>query len=108
MLNQELLVKILVEMNEDQFGQIHCGRYAGDTEGHIKAHHVDILEDLGLVQWTSDSMVRITAMGYQFLNELDSDSGSDWVKAFKAAKTPIEITVAAANIIQLISGAGIG
>ena len=111
MLDQELLVCILHEAaNNDngRIGRISCIRSLGDEQEDKKAHHIDILEDLDLMQWEGPEIARITALGYQFLNEVDNNSESEWVQAFKSAKTPIQIAAYIANIIQLIIASGVG
>lgn len=69
----ELMVEMLEEMSDTREGCIVVLNI-NDSESDIeRRHHADLLDDTGLAVWKSDSIIRITSQGYDFLNIVKTD-----------------------------------
>ena len=68
----ELMIEILEKLADEPTGRIVVAAYGGGA-GRAALHNAELLSDAGLVVWTSESVVRITNEGYDFLNALKQD-----------------------------------
>ena len=69
MRDEELLIELLKRMANDESGYILVRQVMGRSQK--ERHHADLLVDAGHAAWISESAVRITASGYDFLNALE-------------------------------------
>ena len=78
----QLMTKLLRQMSETHDGCIPIAKTLGMSEEKRKtAHQVELLCDMGLAERTSDSVFRITADGYNFLEENENgDEGAGSAK----------------------------
>ena len=68
------MIELLEEMGNVIDGQILIVRTMGMSEQkRERHHHAELLSDAGLATWKSDSMIRITNHGYDFLNAINQD-----------------------------------
>ena len=101
----ELMVKSLEEMANQSRGLILVPRTLGMSKAHqMKLHNIDLLTDVGLAVWVSDSGVRITNDGYDFLNAVNQDR-SKYVALVKdfldQGKT---LLGAVSNVVSIVNG----
>ena len=74
MRNVDLMIELLEEMGNAVDGQIMMVQTMGMSETtRARRHHAELLSDAGLAIWQSDSMIRITNSGYEFLNAINQD-----------------------------------
>ena len=74
MRNVKLMVELLEKMSNAPDGQILLVRTLGMSEQRREQyHHAELLSDAGLAMWKSDSAIRITNQGYDFLNAVNQD-----------------------------------
>lgn len=73
MRDPELLISMLREMSEQEGGFIAAPLVYGDQGEDLRRHHhADLLNDVGHAEWTSDSVIRITSQGYDFIHAIDN------------------------------------
>ena len=74
MRNVDLMIELLEEMSSSADGQILLVRTLGMSEHDlVRYHQAELLSDSGLATWNSDSAIRITNSGYDFLNAVNQD-----------------------------------
>ena len=67
---EKQMVSLLRKMSDAADGAVHLRRHLGMGEEAQREFHIaDLLVDRGLAERKSDSMIRITAAGYDFLNK---------------------------------------
>ena len=72
MRDPDLMLNLLREMAESASGRMLVVQHFGMSDDEQKrVHHIEILSDAGHVDWISDSMVRVTNDGYDFLNAVE-------------------------------------
>ena len=70
----ELMLELLDEMDKDAGGRIMLVQTMGmSEEKRHRRHQAELLADAGLATWESDSMIRITNHGHDFLNAINQD-----------------------------------
>ena len=63
-----VMLDLLRKMSETPIGAIPIRQSHGmDTGAQNEYHQAELLTDLGLAKWKSESMIRITSSGYDFL-----------------------------------------
>ena len=63
-----VMLDLLKKMSETPIGAIPIRQSLGmDTGAQNEYHQAELLTDLGLAKWKSESMIRITSRGYDFL-----------------------------------------
>ena len=68
-----VMLELLKKMREAPIGAIIIRQSLGmDTSAQNEYHQAELLTDLGLAKWKSDSMIRITNRGYDFLDSQGS------------------------------------
>ena len=73
------MITILEGMRDNAQGiMVIPGPFGLDPDEQKTVHHVQLLEDEGLVEIESESMARITSDGYDFLEEMER--GPDYRK----------------------------
>ena len=74
MRNIDLMIELLEEMSNCAGGQILLVRPLGMSDQDFERYHqAELLGDAGLAVWKSDSAIRITNSGYDFLNAINQD-----------------------------------
>ncbi len=74
MRNIGTMIELLEEMSNAVDGQLVMVQTMGMSETErAHNHHAELLIDTGLATWQSDSMIRITNSGYDFLNAINQD-----------------------------------
>lgn len=74
MRNADLMIELLEQMSSAPSGQILLIRPAGMSDQELdRYHHAELLDDAGLAIWKSDSEIRITNLGYDFLSAVNQD-----------------------------------
>lgn len=69
MRNADLMIDLLEEMSNEPNGLIILVVAFESPEGAgARYHHAELLSDAGLAHWKTESAVRITNQGYDFLN----------------------------------------
>lgn len=105
MRDPELMLDLLRDMAESNSGRTIVSQTYGMSENELKrVHHVEILSDAGHVDWVSDSMVRITNEGYDFLQAVQQGDKyrATFIERFNKG---IEYVRVAAEIIKLVQQA---
>lgn len=69
----ELMLEMLEEMDKETNGCIIVLNSYGAESDSERRHHAELLEDTGLAVWKSESVIRITNKGYEFLNIIKTD-----------------------------------
>ena len=70
----DLMVTLLEDMADKPDGQLLLVKHLGMSEREREQHHnAELLGDAGLATWKSDSTVRITNDGYDFLSAVRRD-----------------------------------
>ena len=112
MRNPELLVQLLKELDAEDTGQKIIRKYIGmKSEEMVRLHHYDLLVDAGHAEWKSKSCIRITAIGYDFLEALGSEKTGEQArrKYLERMKDGVGYARAAADAVKLVAEiAGIG
>ena len=107
MRDTELMIALLKEMAEDSYGHVMLIKTLGMGEStQSRLHHAELLADEGLADWRSDSMLRITNHGYEFLAAIEQDKSyrekfADWLDRGAS------VASATAKIVEL-AGKAIG
>ena len=74
MRNVDLMIELLEEMSKSPDGQILLVRTFGMSDQDLERfHQAELLNDAGLAFRISDSAIRITNSGYDFLNAINQD-----------------------------------
>ncbi len=74
MRNIDTMIELLKEMGAAVDGQIAIFKTVDMSESEMaRNHHAELLIDAGLATWQSESMIRITNSGYDFLNAINQD-----------------------------------
>ena len=74
MKKEGLLIELLKKMSESPSGGILLRQHMNMSEGEQEEyHHAEILSDMRLARWKSDSLIRITADGYEYLERKEED-----------------------------------
>ena len=69
MKDMNVMLELLKKMSEAPIGAIPIRQSIGmDTAAQNEYHQAELLTDLGLAKWKSESMIRITSHGYDFLD----------------------------------------
>ena len=106
MRDPELLVQLLKELSEESTGQRIVRRYlAMKTEESVRLHHYDLLVDAGHAEWKSESCIRITATGYDFVEALGSEKTGEQAfrKYLERMKDGVGYAKAAADAVKLVA-----
>ena len=107
MRNVELMVELLEEMSNDAGGEILLVRTLGmSSDTRNKYHHAELLSDAGLATWKSDSMIRVTNHGYDFLSAVNQDRPTHIEKCRELLGQGKSLLEVAATIITIVSGGG--
>ena len=103
MRDMELMLELLDEMDKDAGGSIMLVQTLGmSKEKRHRRHQADLLDDAGLATWESDSMIRITHDGYDFLRAINQDRPAYIAKCkelFSHGKTLVEVAAAIVTIV---------
>ena len=102
MRDPDLMLNLLREMGESADGRMIVLRHKGmsDDESN-RVHHVKILSDAGHVDWISDSLVRITNEGYDFLQAIQQ--GDRYRNEFfEYINKGIQYALAAGEVVKLV------
>lgn len=92
----DTMIAILREASEQPNGLIHKPAYQGG-EGAHERHQAQLLADCGLMEWLSDTGVRITNTGYDFLEGLKRKEGfREKLDSYLRVGTPIAVAIAKA------------
>ena len=74
MKDMNVMLELLKKMSEAPIGAIIIRQNLGmDASAQNEYHQAELLTDLGLAKWKSESMIRITSLGYDFI---DSEENS--------------------------------
>ena len=103
MRNADFMIEILNEMNNTVDGQILFVQTLGMSEIEREhRHHAELLDDAGLATWKSESMLRITNKGYDFLNAIGQDKR--YIESFKTLLAQGKSLLEVANkIISIVN-----
>ena len=64
-----VMLELLKKMSEAPIGAIIIRQSLGmDASAQNEYHQAELLTDLGLAKWKSESMIRITNLGYDFID----------------------------------------
>ena len=67
--DMNVMLELLKKMSEAPIGAILIRQSLGmDTSAQNEYHQAELLTDLGFAKWKSESMIRITSRGYDFLD----------------------------------------
>ena len=67
--DMNVMLELLKKMSEAPIGAIPIQQSLGmDTGTQNEYHQAELLTDLGFAKWKSESMIRITSRGYDFLD----------------------------------------
>ena len=101
----ELMIRSLEEMAGKSDGLILAPRALSMSEAQrMRLHNIDLLTDTGLAVWVSDSGVRITNDGYDFLNAVNQDRPRYVDMAKELLGQGKSMFAVAANIIAVVNG----
>ena len=107
MRDPELMIGLLREMAEDPYGQVMFRKFLGmSDEAQHRLHQGELLADEGLAEWRSESMLRITNRGYEFLAAIGQDNAYQ-AKFAEWLDRGASVASAAAKIIEL-AGKAVG
>ena len=71
----DLMLRLLRQMSIDPMGRTSALQTLGmSDDDQSRFHNIEILVDVGHVEWVSDSRVRITNDGYDFVNAIDKNT----------------------------------
>ena len=107
MRDPEMMIALLREMAENSYGEVMFSKtYGMSEEAQHRLHQGELLADEGLAEWRSESMLRITNRGYEFLAAISQDNAyplqfAEWLDRGTS------VANAAAKIIEL-AGKAIG
>lgn len=74
MRDPELLLTLLRQMAEDQYGRFNHVRTLGMSEAEQRVdHHLELLRDAGHVEWIEGKFPRITNAGYDLIEAVDKN-----------------------------------
>ena len=98
MRDPEQMIGLLEKMATQPSGQIISRQFMGmSTEAQAERHHVELLVDAGLAEWTNwdtRGAVRITNAGYNFLDAIKENPNLiDKLKALLQRGMPIATAV---------------
>ena len=69
MKDMNVMLELLKKMSEAPIGAILIRQSLGmGTSAQNECHQAELLTDLGYAKWKSESMIRITNRGYDFLD----------------------------------------
>ena len=107
MRDPELMIRLLKEMANDSYGHVMITKTLGMGEDKLhRIHQIELLVDAGLAEWRSDSMVRITNSGYDFIGAIGQDKS--YKQKFEGwLDRGLSLANAAAKVIEL-AGKAIG
>ena len=98
------MIDLLDDMASDPGGLILLIRSLGMSPSEQKRlHNADLLEDAGLATWVSDSGIRITNDGYDFLNAVKRDRPTYTDRAKKLLEQGKSLLSVASNIIAVVN-----
>ena len=107
MRNFEQMFKLLEDMADEPGGLIIVRKHLGmSSEERAEAHSVQLLTDAGLAIWESDSGVRITNQGYNFLNAVKQDRPKYIAKAKELLGQGKSLLAVAAKVVSIVNGLG--
>ena len=108
MRDMELMLELLEEMDKDAGGSIMLVQTLGmSEEKRHRRHQADLLDDAGLAVWESDSMIRITNHGYDFLGAVNQDRPTYVARCKELLVQGKTLAEVAAAIITIVSSGGI-
>ncbi len=103
----ELMIKSLEEMANRPGGLILVARTLGMSETQqTRIHNIDLLTDAGLAVWVTDSGVRITNDGYDFLNAVNQDRPRYVGMVKELLAQGKSLLAATSNVISIVNGLG--
>ena len=103
MRDPDLLLMLLRDMAADSYGRMLVTKpYGMDEEQQKIVHHIELLRDAGHVEQVSDSMVRITNDGYDFISAVDKNNKAMTVFV-EACKRGVPYVKAAAVAIGAVT-----
>lgn len=83
--DDEYLRELLLEIEAETTGHYFCVRHLSPSGSELKRwHHVDLLEDQGLVKSTGKGVYRLTSDGHDFIDAI-RDEGI-WFKTKEAVR----------------------
>lgn len=98
------MIELLEEMASNPNGQILLMKTLGMSSfQQERIHNADLLEDAGLATWISDSSIRITNTGYDFLNAVKQDRPTYIDKAKKLLEQGKSLFSVVSNIIAMVN-----
>ena len=99
-----LMVDLLEDMAAKPDGYILLVKHLGMSERERKRHHnAELLSDAGLATWKSDSAVRITNDGYDFLNAVNQDPPKYTARAKELLGQGKTLLAVAKDIISIVN-----
>ena len=92
----DTMIAMLRKASEQSNGMILALEFEGGEGGHER-HQAQLLADCGLMEWVSNSAVRITNTGYDFLEGLNRREGfREQLDSYLRVGTPIAAAIAKA------------
>ena len=103
----ELMIRSLEEMADQSGGLILVPRTLSMSEAQqMKLHNIDLLTDAGLAVWMTDSGVRISNDGYDFLNAVSQDRQRYVDRAKELLDQGKSLFAVVANIVSVVNSLG--
>ncbi|MDE0307015.1 MAG: hypothetical protein OXI87_19360 [Albidovulum sp.] len=100
----DLMVELLERMNSKPDGQILLLRHFNMSEEESKKYHnAELLSDAGLAIWKSDSAIRISNDGYDFLNAVKQEHPKYIDKAKELLGQGKTLLAVAKDIISIVN-----
>ncbi len=106
MRNVDMMIRLLEEMSKDPGGQILLvSTLAMSNQSLARRHQADLLNDAGLAIWKSESAIRITNGGYDFLNAINQDRPQYVAKCKELLGKGMTLVNVAKDIISIVNAA---
>ncbi len=102
MRDPELILSMLSQMAANNDGRLKFIRHMGmSDQEQIKAHHLELLADAGLIEWWENQLPRITNQGYDFIEAVNKnpDSKKVFLDRLNAGIPLLQAVLAALNLL---------